>query len=251
MQRNSKLAWLMPGILLICLLAAAVADFPFRVSGKAGVASQASFSASGRVTITFKEIDSGRTRVTGVSGVTVRFDVVSGRGATPAPAQTDANGVWSRAGFSPGATYKATPSRDGLLFTPAFITFGATVKPILDRTGLDFEAQRQTESGRNSTSASGKVSTYEGRVVFGVQLRVELSLATGIQQLNATTDSNGVWSVQLPNPPLAILQETLRVRPLLSGFRFDPAERRFTRSAASGLDFKLPNSFSVSGFVST
>src|SRR5262245_23179367 len=159
MQRISKYAWLMPGTLLICLLAAAVADFPFSVLGKAGVAAQASFSASGRVTITLREIDSGRTRVAGVSGVTVRFNVVPGKGAAPAAAQTDANGVWSQSGFSPGATYKATPNRDGLLFTPVFITFGATVKPIRDRTGLDFEARRQTESGLNSSFASGKVST--------------------------------------------------------------------------------------------
>ena len=144
MQSISKHIWLNPYILLICLIGGAVTTLTPDASGQAREISQQSFSASGRVTMTLRELDSGRSRVVGVSGVTVKFEMVSGPGrGIPASVKTDSNGHWFQSGFSPGVAYKATPSRDGLSFTPVFVTFSNVNRPITKRTGLNFEAQRQ------------------------------------------------------------------------------------------------------------
>ncbi|MGH9752083.1 MAG: hypothetical protein ACREA2_04810 [Blastocatellia bacterium] len=252
MQRSSKHAWFKSCLMLICLLGGAATTFTDRALGKAGAASSPIqpqfFSASGRVTTTLREPDSGRTREAGVSGVTVKFEIVSGTGATPAPAQTDAGGNWNQSGFAPGVTYKATPSRSGFFFTPVSVNFSNLVKPIRDRIGLNFAAHRQLEIA--SSAASGRVSTNSGRGVSGIEVRVEFNsrLGGGQGQLNAITDSNGAWSMSLPNALSASQSETFRVR-LLSFFRFDPPERQFTRANASRLDFKLPDSFSVNGSI--
>jgi hypothetical protein len=251
MQLNSKHVWLKPCLMLICLFGGAATTFTNRASGEAGAASfpiqRQLFSASGRVTTALREPDSGRTREAGVSGVTVRFEVVSRKGSVPAPARTDAGGNWSQSGFVPGTTYKVTPSRDGYSFTPDSITFSDR-----NRTGLNFAAHRLPEVQRleSTSAASGKVATNSGRGVSGIEVRVEFNspLGGGQAQLNATTDSNGAWSISLPSSVAQNPSETFRVR-LLSFFRFDPPERRFTRADASRLDFTLPDSFSVNGSV--
>ncbi|MGH9767841.1 MAG: hypothetical protein ACREAB_10445 [Blastocatellia bacterium] len=118
MLTNSKHAWLKPYILLICLLGAPITAFTSRASSQSSAISKQSFSASGRATTTLRKLDSGRTREAGVGGVNVKFEAVSGSGVVPSPTQTDDSGNWSRSGFVPGVTYKATPSRNGFFFTP-------------------------------------------------------------------------------------------------------------------------------------
>jgi hypothetical protein len=72
------------------------------------------YSVSGRVTT-----GSGA----GLSGVTLTFRIGSSPG--PASAQTDANGNWSKSGFSPFTTYTVTPSKPGYTFTPTSRSFNA------------------------------------------------------------------------------------------------------------------------------
>src|SRR4029453_9449983 len=68
-----------------------------------------------------------------LAGVTLTFARIGG-GTAPAPVQTDAGGAWSQSGFvnGPGVSYTVTPSRAGLTFAPASLTFET------DRADLDF-----------------------------------------------------------------------------------------------------------------
>jgi M6 family metalloprotease-like protein len=87
----------------------------------------------------------------GLGGVTLTFTLVSGTGALPAPVQTTATGTWAQTGFESGTTYRATPSRTGIVFTP---------------TSLDFTA---ASTGLNFTSATRiTVTTPNGGEVWGI-----------------------------------------------------------------------------------
>jgi hypothetical protein len=81
-----------------------------------GTALSTGFNASGRATT-----NTG----TGISGVTMIFSRVSGRGAIPASVQTDASGNWTQTGFQPGTTYRVTPSKRGNSFYPSSISFSS------------------------------------------------------------------------------------------------------------------------------
>ena len=76
---------------------------------------------------------SGRTSTSGGQGVarvTINFTRVTGGGVLPGPAQVDDDGYWSQSGFEPGTTYKATPLRSRVRFSPESTTFsqaGSTV----------------------------------------------------------------------------------------------------------------------------
>ena len=198
-------------------------------------------SASGRVFITLREEGvSGRARVTEIPGVRITFTRVSGTGPVPSPTQTDANGNWNQSGFvsfeargkdSIAILYRATPSKSGLAFDPAFLNFNATK---LDRSvaNLNFEARRDL------AVASGTVTTQSGRPVPGVTVSVPLG---GLAQ-TATTNSQGRWTTSLSGT-----FSTLRATPSLELFRFDPPFRDFTQQSSFLLDFKLPDTFSIGG----
>ena len=62
----------------------------------------------------------------GLAGVTMAFSRDMGMGAIPPSVSTDGAGNWSQAGFVAGTTYRVTPVRPGLSFTPSFLTFGNT-----------------------------------------------------------------------------------------------------------------------------
>ncbi|ABK19671.1 dipeptidyl-peptidase I. Cysteine peptidase. MEROPS family C01A [Syntrophobacter fumaroxidans MPOB] len=59
----------------------------------------------------------------GLSGVTISFSRVSGAGTIPAPVVTDFQGGWRQSGFQQGTEYRATPSKTGCTFSPAFLDF--------------------------------------------------------------------------------------------------------------------------------
>jgi hypothetical protein len=82
-------------------------------SGQFAISPAANFSASGLVS-------SGGT---GLPGATISFGRVSGTGLVPAPVSTDAGGNWTQTGFMLGTGYRATPSKPGCSFSPAFLDF--------------------------------------------------------------------------------------------------------------------------------
>lgn len=57
----------------------------------------------------------------GIADVTITFSRVSGSGAVPASVTTDSTGRWSQTGFVAGTTYRATPTKSGCTFTPAYL----------------------------------------------------------------------------------------------------------------------------------
>src|SRR5262245_5109922 len=158
MKHEAKKRWLLSFIMFALFaghghsLSAANADGLVAEPGNVNSPSpQLRFSASGRVSIVLREEGvSGRARVAGINGVRITFTRVSGTGPVPSPVETDENGNWSQSGFVPyesikgnsvAILYRATATKSGLAFSPAFITFKANklLKPIPD---LNFKAAR-------------------------------------------------------------------------------------------------------------
>ena len=77
-----------------------------------------------------------------IAGVMLSFSLASGNGNVPGPVQTDANGNWSQSGFSLDSTYRVTPNKHGLTFTPAGRYFSTPA----DR--LDFTGRSATVSSQ-------------------------------------------------------------------------------------------------------
>jgi hypothetical protein len=243
----------------LIMLAISAADLHSRASLNADTAiaepasinstsQQPAMSASGRVVITLREEGaSGPARVTGISGVRITFARVSGTGPVPSPVQTDGNGNWNQSGFLPfearfGDTveirYRATASKAGLAFDPAFLTFNGT-RLVRQVANLNFEAHQDLPA------VSGKVTTESGRPVPGVTV----SVSQGGSARTATTDNQGRWTVTLSGT-----FSTLRATPSLGLSQFSPSFRDFdprfkdvARGSASSLDFKLPETFSIRG----
>ncbi len=69
----------------------------------------------------------------GIAGVTITFTIGS-TGQAHSIVTTDANGYYQEFGFKAGVTYRATPSKTGLSFTPASRDFNA------NNQGLNFAA---------------------------------------------------------------------------------------------------------------
>ena len=115
-----------------------------------GTGAQATYSASGRVTL------SGQTNH---SGVMISFTRVSGSGTIPSVVRTTSNGNWSASGFQPGTTYRATPSRTGWAFLPAssFLT-RATTSANFTGTGISTQAQIPStgDFGYNPPNVNGE-----------------------------------------------------------------------------------------------
>ena len=230
-----KRMWDAPAMLLLVALCVSRGEQTGAAMGSTGgQGAPPTFSASGRVTIVLKELDTGRTAVTGVGGVQINFTRAGGTGFVPAAVSTDSNGNWSQSRFEVETTYKATPVKSGLVFTPAFIQFVNNVKPVSDKTGLNFEARRDI------FSASGVVTTQSGRAVGGVTLTVAASRQAQI----TNSDAQGRWAVSLQNN-----SGTFRVTPSLENFTFNPPFRDFAASSATQLDFKLPDTFGIAGVL--
>lgn len=62
----------------------------------------------------------------GVSGVTMNFRKISGKGTVPSSVQTDVDGNWSQSGFKPGTFYRVTPAKTNFIFTPSSRNFSDT-----------------------------------------------------------------------------------------------------------------------------
>jgi hypothetical protein len=71
----------------------------------------------------------------GIPGVMMIFTIFKGSGNIPAQVTTDASGKWSQTGFTAGVTYRVTPSKAGLTFTPNWLDFSA------NNTTLNFTAK--------------------------------------------------------------------------------------------------------------
>lgn len=91
-------------------------------SGPFTILGSQSFNVSGDVTASGAAL----------SGVTMTFTRISGTGAIPAAVQTESSGFWTQTGFKAGTTYRATPSKTGCRFTPAYLDFTSS------NTTLDF-----------------------------------------------------------------------------------------------------------------
>jgi parallel beta-helix repeat protein len=85
------------------------------------------FAVSGKVTLK---------NGSGISGVTMNFRKISGKGAVPSSVLTDADGNWSQSGFEPGTKYRVTPAKTNFIFTPSFRNFSDT------RTDLNFTGEK-------------------------------------------------------------------------------------------------------------
>jgi len=58
---------------------------------------------------------------TALPGANIDFKLLSGTGNVPAATVTDASGIWKQENFESGATYRVTPSKEGYVFSPAYI----------------------------------------------------------------------------------------------------------------------------------
>lgn len=106
-----------------------------------------------------------------VPNVKVTFTNTSG-GSAPPLVTTNANGIWSQSGFEEGATYVATPSKEGYVFEPQSITFTSNSWPL----NLDFNGPYILVPPQNSIIHPGETVTiswsYSGNP--GPDVRIEL-----------------------------------------------------------------------------
>jgi hypothetical protein len=193
-----------------------------------GTASSTGFNASGRAAT-----NTG----TGISGVTMTFGIISGRGTIPASVQTDANGNWSQTGFQLGTTYRVTPTKSGSTFTPSYRYFNNT------STSLNFTGTVP------AIPFSGAGTVTDGSTgISGVTMTFTRISGTGTIPASVQTDADGKWSQTGFQPGT-----TYRATPTKSGYTFNPVYRNFS-SASTTLDFTgtvSTGDFSVSGKVAT
>ncbi len=164
------------------------------------------FTASGRVTAAGA----------GLAGVTLAFARIDGEGDTPAPVLTDARGYWRREGFAAGAQYRVTPSLTGESFQPAsrdFRSGGAS---------LDFQAARAAVT----YAVSGRVRSRRKSGIAGVRLLFSRVSGGGAVPGEVRTDAAGRWQQEG-----FATGSTYRVRPVFTGYRFAPRDRRFGQAA--------------------
>lgn len=117
-----------------------------------------------------------------MSGVTLTFARVTGGGALPAPAQTDANGRWQQTGFAAGTVYRVTPSKPGFIFIPETRTFSG---PIND---LNFLHRP------DPFTVSGQALTPSGGPLAGVTITFSRLAGAGATPAPVQTDAQGNWS---------------------------------------------------------
>jgi len=186
------------------------AQRPFRVSGRLLTASGAPLRQA---------------------GATITFTSTSGSGLTPAPVQTNVNGVWSQTGFTPGTSYIAVPSVAGYALTPAHLEFSAA------STELNFTTQPFTVSGR--------VTDNRGRGVEFVKLTFTSLSGQAATPVPVTTDANGDW-----NQTGFTGGALYHVTPIHPSFAFSPQTTQFN-SVSTTLNFTAQKPFGVSGRLLT
>lgn len=168
------------------------------------------FSFSGKVTTSFKNLDSGSSPEVGVSGTTISFARVSGPGRVPRAVTTDSSGHWTQSGFEGDTVYRASPNKQGFDFNPTSAEF-RNVKPSGD---LDFEGHANT--------LTGTVKALEGGIgIAGVTMNFSVVSGHGSLPRAAVTDSQGKWSQSgFDN------DTTYEVTPSREGFAFSPGGSR-------------------------
>jgi hypothetical protein len=169
----------------------------------------------------------------GIAGVTMTFKLVSGSGAFIPPVTTDAAGKWSQTGFTVGTTYRVTPSKSGLSFSPLGRDFST------NNTALNFTAIASV-----SFSASGKVSDSNGLPLAGVTMTFSVVSGKGSAPKPVQTGFDGTWSTG----QVFAAGTAYRVTPSWKGVIFTPKSRDFS-SSTSALNFTGSTSFSGSGQV--
>jgi hypothetical protein len=207
---------------------------------------QANFTASGHVTITLREADSGRTRTAAVSGVTITFTRTPGKGRVPPPVQTDSDGNWSQSGFpltEINATtgnkrfiqYRATPGKQSLAFNPSSVTFDfSPSRAIAD---LNFNAST------NFFLASGRVTNSFSQGVPAVTMAFERVSGTGAVPSSVQTDNAGGWNQRGFEPGT-----TYSVTPRRDGFHFTP-RLSVISITTNNLVFQIRNNLTITGSV--
>jgi subtilase family serine protease/subtilisin-like proprotein convertase family protein len=135
--------------------------------------SPAGFAVSGRLT-------SG---TAALSGVTVAFTRLTGTGPIPSPVLTDSNGNWTQTGFRSDSTYRVTPHRPGLVFSPAWRDFGGA------QGGLDFRGcgaiplpfnQTVTVSGAlaaTDCASSRRPQSFADRYAFNAHVEGQVAIS--------------------------------------------------------------------------
>ena len=168
----------------------------------------------------------------GIAGVTITFTFGS-KSQLHSTVTTDADGYYrEESGFKAGVTYRATPSKAGMTFTPASQDFNA------DNPALNFTAISAT-----GFKASGKVAGDGGPSLSGVLMTFTRVSGTGIVPPPVSTDLNGNWS----SPGFAG-NTVYRVTPSRKGYVFYPASLDFS-SASSALSFYGATTIYCSGRV--
>jgi len=154
------------------------------------------FGASGQVIFNGQSLE----------GVEIVFERVSSLGPTPNSVRTGVDGQWRQSGFLAGPVYRAIPKKQGFVFVPVNREFSAKTKG-----SLSFEASASpgakpkppsiTEVPRPGTtgtlsvsfSASGRVTTPDGKGVPGVKILFTLVSGSGNTPGEVETDAQGKW----------------------------------------------------------
>ena len=117
-----------------------------------------------------------------IGGTIIKFTRVSGTGAVPSPAETDANGKWSQK-LEKGTVYQATPLIEGFTFTPP-----SSVSLSNTRSDINFEAHSIL------VAASGKVIRRDGNGLARVTITFAMTSGIGQVPFPVQTDASGNWS---------------------------------------------------------
>jgi len=163
---------------------------------------------------------------TPTAGATITFPEGGGAGI-PVTATTDATGAYS-ASVLAGWAGTAVPSLAGFLFTPTSRTYAALSA---NQTGQDYVARPAT------VAISGTV-----KVGATALAGVTLTASTGG---TTTTDANGAYTFNVPNPYTGILT------PSLAGYVFSPASRTYTAITGNqtAQDYAATAQLTISGQV--
>ncbi|HKQ77991.1 MAG TPA: carboxypeptidase regulatory-like domain-containing protein [Blastocatellia bacterium] len=155
----------------------------------------------------------------GIAGVTITFTNTS-TGQSHSTVTTNVDGVYSQDEFKAGVTYRATPSKAGLTFTPASLDFNT------NNSQLFFAAISST-----GFKTSGKVVGDGGLPLSGVLMTFTRVSGAGPIPPPVFTDLNGAW---LAN---GFAGNTIyRVTPSRKGYAFYSSSRDFSM-ASSALNF--------------
>ncbi|HKQ52672.1 MAG TPA: proprotein convertase P-domain-containing protein, partial [Pyrinomonadaceae bacterium] len=163
----------------------------------------ATYSISGKVT----KFNGG-----GLSGVTVTLS-----GSSAATTTTLSDGIYKFTGLAAGGTYTVRPSKEGVIFTPAYRTFARLNS---DKTG--------TATVFSALVSIGGVVKLGTAGLGGVSVRLTSPSPAGFTPRTATTTSAGVY--KFANLPLG---RTYVVTPTRTNYSFTPATCKYYGLSAS------------------